>query len=61
MQSYAVLGGYKTGLNQLRLRPVRNRPKLVLYSILLYYFIQFGTHMTFLHFREIPKNRNNQE
>ena len=30
-------------------------------SKVLYYFIQFSTHMTFLHFQEIPKNRKNQE
>ena len=30
MRSYAVFGGYKTGLNQLRLRPVINQSGLVL-------------------------------
>ena len=29
------------------------------YTKLLYYFDQFGTHMTFLPFWEIPKNRKN--
>jgi hypothetical protein len=34
--SYTVLGGYETGLNQLRLRPVCNRFRLVFYREYIY-------------------------
>ena len=32
-RSWAVFFGYKTGLNQLRLRPVHNQSRLVLYTV----------------------------